>query len=90
MRNDHREDYARKQEFISLELEFCKAVSDQTADKRLNDSTQKRQNRGIEQRFKISVFGKYRFICIQRRIARNKFDRYIYKVIRTHERRHDL
>ena len=85
VRYDHGQHYQHKQQVSAAELELCKAVTDQTADKRLNDGTAERKRKGVDKRFPISKLVDDRTVNIKRKVFGDQTNRYVHEVLRRHK-----
>lgn len=80
MRNQKCDDDRNEEDISSLELKFCKAVTDNCADEGLEQAAQNRDTSRVEECLPILVFFDDEHPLVKRRILGNELDRLIGEV----------
>ena len=90
MRNDHGEHNDEEDRVTTLEFELRKTITDERADKSLNDRANGGKDERVQKCCKVMVFDNQILIGIDRRIFRNQLNVTLDKVQRAHEGAGDL
>ena len=80
----------KEQNVSSLELELCKSVTDQCADKGLDHGTGQGEEEGVAERSPIIQLLNDRAVNIQGEVFRNQSHGYVHEVLGAHDRARDL
>ena len=90
VRHDHGEHDQHKDQISTLELKLCEAVTDQRANKSLENCTNERHCKGVSKRTPEALVLEDRLIDLNRKVSRDQTYRYVNEVVSRHKRSCDL